>query len=150
MHFRIYDCFTCKLARINQYCAPYICMHRVHLLILDILLPPVISSSNSLHFEVKKVQQSVCSASTLWYSLLGLVFCLSITNIPVKHKLQLSIIEKMNNNYKSLLLELGHLRSDFCTHFLPIFSFFLHVLWQKLDAYTVYSQGLRPTCHGNR
>ena len=52
----IYDCFTCKLARINQYCAPYICMHRVHLLILDILLPPVISSSNSLHFEVKKVQ----------------------------------------------------------------------------------------------
>ena len=56
MYFPIYDCFTCKLARINQYRAPYICMHRVHLLILDILLPPVISSSNSLHFEVKKVQ----------------------------------------------------------------------------------------------
>ena len=57
MHFRIYNnCFTRKLANINQYCAPSICMHRVHLLILDILLPPVITRSNSLHFEVKKVQ----------------------------------------------------------------------------------------------
>ena len=127
--FRIYDCFTCKLARINQYCAPYICMHRVHLLFLTYSYLLLLAAQILYTLKSRKFNNLCVQLQTLWYSLLGLVFCLSITNIPIKHKLQLSIIEKMNNNYKSLLVELGHLRPDFCTHFLPIFSFFLHVLW---------------------